>query len=53
MKRLVWLAAGALVVAGVARALRRPAGYRADSPVVPSVGGDTWPPVPLKSDGTT
>jgi hypothetical protein len=42
---VILVAAGILIVA---RALGDPA---SDDGLVPAIGGDTWPPVPIKSGG--
>jgi hypothetical protein len=48
-KRLILLAAAASVVIRVLRSIAR--SNRAPSGAFPGIGGDTWPPVPVKPAG--
>ncbi|MBF6556671.1 MAG: hypothetical protein IVW52_10955 [Acidimicrobiales bacterium] len=48
-KRLILLAAAASVVIRILRFIAR--SDRAPTGSVPGIGGDTWPPVPIKPAG--
>ena len=48
-KRLILLATAASVVIRVLRSIAR--SDRVSSGAVPGIGGDTWPPVPVKPAG--
>jgi hypothetical protein len=49
IRRGLLLAIVASAIALVVARLRAPAGGRTD--IVPTIGGDTWPPVPIKDAG--
>lgn len=50
LKWTVWLTAVAAVVAGVARLLGSRSGGPGTSGPIATIGGDTWPPVPVNPD---
>jgi hypothetical protein len=49
VRRGLLLTLALVVVAAVVSRLRAPVGRHAE--VLPPIGGDTWPPVPVKDDG--
>ncbi len=52
MTRSGWARLGvAVLVGGAAVAVLRRVARTPDGPVLPAIGGDTWPPVPVRQGG--